>query len=134
MSWMSGQAISAAMALSIWMGASLATTSDARAQSLEHPGCNFSGSTNVLVEGLGALRLSDVVACPGVRYEVIPGLIINGEPAVRLLPDEECAPSGSTSVTAEGGALARRGDGAGCGPASGADGPQGAIQAANTIA
>ncbi len=56
------------------------------------------------------LRLSDVVACPGLRYEVVPNVIINGEPAVRLLPSEECGTGGAASVTINGAPAARQGD------------------------
>ena len=74
------------------------------------PGCNLTGSESVFAEGSGMLRLSDVVACPGLRYEVIPNVIINGEPAVRLLPSEECAAGGAASVTINGAPAARQGD------------------------
>lgn len=74
------------------------------------PSCVLSGSESVRVQGTGMLRLGDVAGCPDVRYEVIPGVFINGQPAVRLLPDEDCAPRGSESVTIGGAPAGRAGD------------------------
>lgn len=75
------------------------------------PPCGVTGSSTVRVEGRAMLRLSDVAGCPGVRYEVIPGLRINGEPAVKLLPNEDgTGGGGSPSVRADGKGVARQGD------------------------
>lgn len=75
------------------------------------PSCALSGSESVLIQGAGILRLGDVAGCPGVRYEVVPGLFINGQPAVRLLPKEGCAPTGAEAVTIDGAPANRTGDG-----------------------
>lgn len=74
------------------------------------PACALSGSPNVMINGVGMLRLGDVQGCPGLRYEIIPGLIINGQPAVRLLPADDCAAAGSENALADGAPLSRRGD------------------------
>ena len=86
----------------------LAASSSASGQSA--PGCALTGSENVSVEGKGMLRLGDVAGCPGLRYEVVPNVLINGQPAVRLLPSEECVADSADSVFADGGAVARQGD------------------------
>ncbi|MEO1291854.1 MAG: hypothetical protein AAFV62_03335 [Pseudomonadota bacterium] len=74
------------------------------------PGCNLQGSDNVLVEGRGMLRLGDVLACPGLRYEVIPSIFINGQPAVRIVPQGGCLVGERQSVTLEGKAAQGSGD------------------------
>lgn len=58
------------------------------------------------------LRLSDVIGCEGVRYEPIPGLLIEGEPAVRLVPQagSGCTARGAASVIVDGQAARRQGD------------------------
>ena len=74
--------------------------------------CALTGSSSLMVEGRAMLKLSDVQGCKDVRYEIIPSLIIEGEPAVRLAPtgNIKCGVGGSTSVTAGGGAVTRIGD------------------------
>lgn len=78
------------------------------------PGCALSGSPNVFIEGQAMLRLGDVMACPGLRYEPIPGVFVNGQQAVRLLPpeDEQGAGggSGASSVFIGGAPASRQGD------------------------
>lgn len=56
------------------------------------------------------LRLSDVVGCPGLAYEVAPNVFVNGEPAVYVIPIDECGGGGAESVTVDGAAATRRGD------------------------
>lgn len=98
------------------VGASAQTAGDAGstagAASGGAPGaaCAALGSPNVFVEGRPMLRLSDVVGCPDLNYEIVPNVFVNGEPAVRLTPSTECAGSGASSVFADGGAVARSGD------------------------
>lgn len=75
------------------------------------PRCALQGSTNVFIQGGAMLRLGDVAGCPGVRYEVIPNVRIGGEPAVRILPQEGCAPGGAESVLIDGQPAQRVGDG-----------------------
>lgn len=76
------------------------------------PNCALTGTSSLMVEGRGMLKLSDVQGCKNLRYEIIPSLMIEGEPAVRLVPtgNIKCGVGGSTSVTAEGGAIIRIGD------------------------
>lgn len=78
------------------------------------PGCALTGSSNVFAEGKSMLTIGDVAGCPGIRYEIIPNVMINGQVAVRLLPSEDCAPGGADSVQTGDGAAGLRGDGAGC--------------------
>lgn len=66
--------------------------------------CALTGSVNVFVEGKAMLTLGDVAGCPGIRYEIIPNVMINGEPAVRILPQDDCAPAGANSVRTSDGA------------------------------
>ena len=73
--------------------------------------CALGASSSVRVEGRGMLRLGDVQGCDGVRWEIIQGLFIDGQPAVRLLPSEACGVSGSESVLADGAPVSRQGDG-----------------------
>lgn len=75
------------------------------------PGCALLGSESVRVEGLGMLRLGDVAACPGLSYEIVPNVMINGQPAVRLTPRPDCASKGSDSVLVNGAVASRQGDG-----------------------
>lgn len=56
------------------------------------------------------LRLSDVAGCEGLRYEVIPNVLIGGQPAVRLTPDGPCQVSGAASVVVDGTPAGRAGD------------------------
>ena len=72
--------------------------------------CAVSGSPNVFVEGRSMLRLGDVQGCPGLRYEVVPNVFINGQPAVRLLPSDDGGGGGADSVTVDGAPAARQGD------------------------
>ena len=82
------------------------------AEVVAEPHCALTGSSSLMVEGRGMLKLSDVQGCKNVSYEIIPSLMIEGEPAVRLVPtgNIKCGVGGSTSVTAEGGAVTRIGD------------------------
>lgn len=73
------------------------------------PPCALTGSPNVMAEGRGMLTIGDVAGCPDVRYEIIPGVMINGQAAVRLLPKDDCAPSGAASVMTGDGAAGVRG-------------------------
>ncbi len=58
------------------------------------------------------LRLGDVQGCEGVRFEVIPGVMIEGQPAVRLLaePGSGCTVAGAGSVVIGGETAKRQGD------------------------
>jgi len=74
--------------------------------------CGLIGSNPVIVEGRSMLKLSDVQGCEGVAYEIIPNLMIEGEPAVRLVPKASgaCRISSAVSVNAKGEQVRRVGD------------------------
>ena len=77
--------------------------------------CALTGAKSVVVAGVAALRLSDVANCPEGLYEVVPGIMIEGEPIVRVRagsssPDD-CPARGAGSVIANGEAVQRAGDG-----------------------
>lgn len=76
------------------------------------PPCALTGSPSLLAESRAMLRLGDVQGCEGVRYEVIPGVMLEGQPAVRLLPDvaADCAAVGAASVSIGGHPAQRVGD------------------------
>ncbi len=106
--------LAAAATLTIAPGASIAlaqTADQAGGAASATPPCALSGSSNVFVEGRGMLTIGDVAGCPNLRYEIIPNVMINGQPAVRLLPQEGCAPGGSTSVRTGDGAAGTTGSG-----------------------
>lgn len=89
----------------------LTDAAHAQSQAAAPENCAVKSSSNVRVEGMGMLRLGDVAGCPGLRYEIIPGVRINGQPAVRLLPNEDgTGGGGAASVTADGKAVGRQGD------------------------
>lgn len=79
--------------------------------SAQHPGCVAVGDPSVVAEGRPMLRLSDVVGCPGVRYDVSPNVFIGGEPAVRLAPSDRCGAATANSVLVNGVAAATSGAG-----------------------
>ena len=74
--------------------------------------CAVPGSPNVFIEGRGRLRRSDVQGCAPSDYEIIPGLFVNGEPAVRLIApaDGSPAPDSADSVFAGDRPASRQGD------------------------
>jgi uncharacterized Zn-binding protein involved in type VI secretion len=87
------------------------TTDAAGAAAAATPPCGLTGSADAFAEGRAMLRLGDVAGCPGVRYELIPGVLINGQPAVRLLPQDDCAAAGASSVRTGDGAAGTTGGG-----------------------
>ena len=100
--------------LAIGPGAPLAlaqTANQADEAAPPTPPCALSGSTNVFAEGRGMLTIGDVAGCPNLRYEIIPNVMINGQAAVRLLPQEGCATGGSNSVRTGDGAAGTTGSG-----------------------
>jgi hypothetical protein len=48
------------------------------------PACAMSGSKSVFIGGAPALRLSDVVNCPPELYEIVPSIMIEGQPMVKF--------------------------------------------------
>lgn len=77
-------------------------------------GCALSGASSVFIGGAPALRLSDVVNCPAELYEIVPGIMIEGQPLVRVrsgsTDNADCATRGENTVTANGEAAQRIGD------------------------
>lgn len=77
----------------------------------ELPACAVTGASSVMINGRPALRLSDVAACPPGLFEPVPGVFVEGEPAVRFVaPVEGCVAAGSADVTINGAGAARAGD------------------------
>ena len=66
------------------------------------------------IGGAPALRLSDVVNCPADLYEIVPGIMIEGQPLVRVRSGvsgkANCAAKGETTVTANDQPMQRLGD------------------------
>lgn len=64
-------------------------TSAAPATSQEAPAgiilpCVKTGAVSVFFNGKPALKLGDVAACPPAMYEIIPNIVIEGQPMVHL--------------------------------------------------
>lgn len=75
------------------------------------PACAVTGASSVMINGRPALRLSDVAACPPGLFEPVPGVFVEGEPAVRFVaPAEGCVVVGSSDVTIDGVGAVRAGD------------------------
>lgn len=78
------------------------------------PACALSGATSVMIGGLPALRLSDVVNCPPELYKIVPSIFIEGQPVVHFRSGSgekgDCTARADPSVTIEGGAAPRLGD------------------------
>lgn len=75
------------------------------------PACAVTGASSVMINGRPALRLSDVAACPLGLFEPVPGVFVEGEPAVRFVaPAEGCVVVGSSDVTIDGVGAVRAGD------------------------
>lgn len=77
----------------------------------ELPACAVTGASSVMINGRPALRLSDVAACPPGLFEPVPGVFVEGEPAVRFVaPAEGCVAVGSSDVAVGGAGAMRAGD------------------------
>lgn len=78
------------------------------------PACALSGSKSVFIGGVPALRLSDVVNCPPELYEIIPSIMIEGQPMVKFRSGVgekgNCTARGDETVQMEGEAASRLGD------------------------
>jgi uncharacterized Zn-binding protein involved in type VI secretion len=88
--------------------------STARAEGAPIPACAMSGAMSVMIGGAPALRLSDVVNCPPELYEIVPSIMIEGQPMVKFRSGAgekgNCVARGEESVMAEDGAVPRLGD------------------------
>lgn len=78
------------------------------------PPCALSGAVSVMIGGAPALRLSDVARCPPELYEIVPSIMIEGQPVVHFRGGSDgkttCAAKAEGSVTMEGEAANRLGD------------------------
>lgn len=78
------------------------------------PACALSGSKSVFIGGAPALRLSDVVNCPPELYEIVPSIMIEGQPMVKFRTGVgekgNCTARGDETVSVEGGSASRLGD------------------------
>ena len=78
------------------------------------PSCALSGASSVMIGGQPALRLSDVANCPPELYEVVPSIMIEGQPVVHFRAGSgekgDCSAKGEATVTFEGEAAQRVGD------------------------
>ena len=78
------------------------------------PACAMSGSKSVFIGGAPALRLSDVVNCPPELYEIVPSIMIEGQPMVKFRTGVgekgNCTARGEETVMAEGESTSRLGD------------------------
>jgi uncharacterized Zn-binding protein involved in type VI secretion len=78
------------------------------------PACALSGAQSVFIGGAPALRLSDVVNCPPELYEIVPSIMIEGQPMVKFRTGVgekgRCTARGEETVMAEGEPASRVGD------------------------
>lgn len=78
------------------------------------PACALSGSRSVFIGGAPALRLSDVVNCPPELYEIVPSVMIEGQPMVKFRSGVgekgKCTARGEGTVSVEDGPASRLGD------------------------
>ncbi|WDZ75376.1 PAAR domain-containing protein [Ensifer adhaerens] len=78
------------------------------------PSCALSGASSVMIGGQPALRLSDVANCPPELYEVVPSIMIEGQPVVHFRAGSgakgDCVAKAEATVTFEGEAAQRVGD------------------------
>jgi uncharacterized Zn-binding protein involved in type VI secretion len=103
-------------------GALLATGLTAATPSASHaedaaapiPACALSGANSVFIGGAPALRLSDVVNCPPELYEIVPSIMIEGQPMVKFRTGAgekgRCTARGEETVMAESEPASRLGD------------------------
>ena len=98
------------------LGLAAATPSLSRAEDAPAPipSCAMSGSKSVFIGGAPALRLSDVVNCPPELYEIVPSVMIEGQPMVKFRSGSgekgDCTARGEETVMAEGETASRLGD------------------------
>ena len=78
------------------------------------PACALSGAQSVFIGGAPALRLSDVVNCPPELYEIVPSIMIEGQPMVKFRTGVggkgNCTARGEETVLAEGESTSRVGE------------------------
>ncbi|WP_029059860.1 hypothetical protein [Stappia stellulata] len=95
------------------MACALAGLPDGPAIAQALPGCAQTGAASVFINGRPMLRLSDVAGCPAGMFEPVPGIFVEGQPAVRLAtPAPNCSGGGSADVLLGGVPAGRAGDAA----------------------
>lgn len=93
------------------MACALASLPDGPASAQSLPGCAQTGAASVFINGRPMLRLSDVAGCPAGMFETVPGIFVEGQPAVRLAaPAPDCSGGGSADVLLGGAPAGRAGD------------------------
>jgi uncharacterized Zn-binding protein involved in type VI secretion len=69
----------------------------------EIPDCAKTGAASVVFNGKPALKLADVVTCPPSSYEIIPNVVIEGQPMVHFNTGVAgCKSEGSPNVIVNG--------------------------------
>ncbi|WVT72095.1 hypothetical protein QM996_11155 [Sinorhizobium chiapasense] len=105
---------SAAAVIACLSSALLASSAMAEEARAPIPSCALSGASSVMIGGQPALRLSDVANCPAELYEVVPSIMIEGQPVVHFRAGSgatgDCSAKGEATVTFEGEAAQRVGD------------------------
>ncbi len=78
------------------------------------PACAQTGASSVFMNGKPALKMSDVINCPPELIEIVPGVMIEGQPMVYLRSGKgdkgTCATKGSSDITVSGKQAQRAGD------------------------
>ncbi len=75
------------------------------------PDCARTGAVSVMINGLPALKLSDMALCPPGSWSIIPGMVIEGEPMVQVNPGTAgCMSGASPDVIVDGQGANRAGD------------------------
>jgi uncharacterized Zn-binding protein involved in type VI secretion len=75
------------------------------------PACAKTGAKTVFFNGKPALKISDAAACPAGSFEIIPNIIIEGEPAVHFTTGiGNCVSGASPNVIMNGKAATAAGD------------------------
>lgn len=107
------QQLSAAV-LMLGVAAAMPSVSGAEDAPAPIPACAMSGAKSVFIGGAPALRLSDVVNCPPELYEIVPSIMIEGQPMVKFRTGVgekgNCTARGEETVMAEGRSTSRVGD------------------------
>ncbi len=77
----------------------------------ELPSCAKTGAKSVMFNSKPALKLSDVAACPSGSYEIIPNVMIEGEPMVHFNSGVAgCVAGGSPNIIVNGKSATTAGD------------------------
>ena len=75
------------------------------------PACARTGAASVFFNGKPALKLADVAACPAGSFEIIPNVMIEGQPMVHFNTGiGGCVSGASPNVMVDGKAVTSTGD------------------------